>query len=67
MAGLNLEAGSIEDYDRTFPQRHLLNVVGGACSGKADGKPVPGGVAFNEKHPLTLESRAGVWNKDREI
>ena len=34
---------------------------------KTKGKPVPGGVAFNEKHPLTLESRAGVWKKDREI
>lgn len=34
---------------------------------KTKGKPVPDGVAFNEKHPLTLESRAGVWNKDREI
>ena len=30
-------------------------------------KPASGGVEFNEKHPLTLESRAGVWNKDREI
>ncbi len=26
-----------------------------------------GGVEFNEKHPLTLKSRAGAWNKDREI
>ena len=26
-----------------------------------------GGVEFNEKHPLTLQSRAGAWNKDREI
>lgn len=34
---------------------------------KTKGKPVYGGVEFNEKHPLTLESRAGVWNKDREI
>ncbi len=34
---------------------------------KTKGKPLPTGVAFNEKHPLTLESRAGVWNKDREI
>jgi Protein of unknown function (DUF3800) len=34
---------------------------------KVKGKPVLGGVEFNEKHPLTLESRAGVWNKDREI
>ena len=30
-------------------------------------KAVLGGVEFNEKHPLTLASRAGVWNKDREI
>jgi hypothetical protein len=30
---------------------------------KTKGKPVMGGVAFNEKHPLTLVSRAGVWNK----
>ncbi len=34
---------------------------------KTKGKPVPGGVEFNEKHPLTLQSRAGVWDKDREI
>ena len=34
---------------------------------KTKGKPVLGGVEFNEKHPLTLESRAGVWSKDREI
>lgn len=34
---------------------------------KTKGKPVHGGVEFNEKHPLTLESRAGVWNMDREI
>lgn len=34
---------------------------------KTKGKPVYAGVEFNEKHPLTLESRAGVWNKDREI
>lgn len=34
---------------------------------KTKGKPMQGGVEFNEKHPLTLESRAGVWNKDREI
>ncbi|WP_394757455.1 DUF3800 domain-containing protein [Rhodoferax sp.] len=34
---------------------------------KTKGKPVAAGVAFNEKHPLTLESRAGVWKKDREI
>ncbi|MBC7620935.1 MAG: DUF3800 domain-containing protein [Candidatus Saccharibacteria bacterium] len=34
---------------------------------KTKGKPVHGGVEFNEKHPLTLESRAGVWDKDREI
>lgn len=34
---------------------------------KTKGKPLHGGVAFHEKHPLTLESRAGVWNKDREI
>ena len=34
---------------------------------KTKGKPVYGGVEFNEKHPLTLESRAGAWNKDREI
>ncbi len=30
---------------------------------KTKGKPANGGVEFNEKHPLTLESRAGVWNK----
>ena len=34
---------------------------------KTRGKLVLGGVEFNERHPLTLESRAGVWNKDREI
>lgn len=34
---------------------------------KTKGKPVHGGVEFNEKHPLTLESRAGVWDKGREI
>jgi hypothetical protein len=38
---------------------------------KTKGKPgmgaSSGGVEFNEKHPLTLESRAGAWNKDREI
>ena len=34
---------------------------------KTKRRPVLGGVEFNEKHPLTLESRAGVWNKDREI
>ena len=34
---------------------------------KTKGKPVYGGVEFNKKHPLTLESRAGVWNKGREI
>ena len=34
---------------------------------KTKGQPVYGGVEFNEKHPLTLESRAGVWKKDREI
>ena len=34
---------------------------------KTKGKPVHGGVEFNEKHPLTLASRAGVWKKDREI
>ena len=34
---------------------------------KTRDKPASGGVEFNEKHPLTLESRAGVWNKDREI
>ena len=34
---------------------------------KTKGKPVYGGVEFNEKHPLTLESRAGAWDKDREI
>jgi hypothetical protein len=34
---------------------------------KTKGKPVLDGVEFTEKHPLTLESRAGVWNKDREI
>ena len=28
---------------------------------KTKGKPVLGGVEFNEKHPLTLKSRAGVW------
>ena len=36
-------------------------------SPKTKGKPVYSGVEFNEKHPLTLASRAGVWNKDREI
>ena len=36
-------------------------------SPKTKGKPVYSGVEFNEKHPLTLESRAGFWNKDREI
>jgi hypothetical protein len=30
---------------------------------KTKGKPVYGGVEFNEKHPLTLASRAGVWDK----
>jgi hypothetical protein len=34
---------------------------------KTKGNPVQVGVEFNEKHPLTLESRAGVWDKDREI
>ena len=34
---------------------------------KTKGQPVYGGVEFNEKHPLTLQSRAGVWNKDRGI
>ena len=38
---------------------------------KIKGKPgvgaLSGGVEFNEKHPLTLKSRAGAWNKDREI
>ena len=34
---------------------------------KTRGKLAEVGVEFNEKHPLTLESRAGVWNKDREI
>ena len=34
---------------------------------KTKRNPVLGGVEFNEKHPLTLQSRAGVWNVDREI
>lgn len=34
---------------------------------KVKGKPSPHGVEFNEKHPLTLASRAGAWNKNREI
>ena len=38
---------------------------------KIKGKPGAGSssgrVQFNEKHPLTSESRAGAWNKDREI
>ena len=34
---------------------------------KTRAKAVLSGVEFNEKHPLTLKSRAGVWNKDREI
>lgn len=38
-----------------------------APASKTKGRPVHGGVEFNEKHPLTLESRAGVWKKDREI
>lgn len=36
-------------------------------SPKVRGKPQRTGVIFNEKHPLTLESRAGVGNGDREI
>ena len=28
---------------------------------KTKGKPKPGGVEFNEKYPLTLQSRAGIW------
>ena len=28
---------------------------------KTKGKPTTGGVEFNEKHPLSLKSRAGVW------
>ncbi len=28
---------------------------------KTKGKPTPGGVEFNEKHPLSLKGRAGVW------
>ena len=35
--------------------------------GKAGAGALSVGVEFNEKHPLTLESRAGAWNKDREI
>lgn len=34
---------------------------------KTRGKPVQLGVEFNEKHPLSLKSRAGIGNKDREI
>ncbi len=34
---------------------------------KVRGKPRRAGVTFNEKHPLNLESRAGVGNGDREI
>lgn len=34
---------------------------------KTRGKPASTGVEFHEKHPLTLESRAGVGKKDREI
>jgi len=34
---------------------------------KVRGKPRRAGVTFNEKHPLTLESRAGAGNGDREI
>ena len=34
---------------------------------KTKGRPVLGGVEFNKEHPLNLESRAGVGNKDREI
>jgi hypothetical protein len=30
---------------------------------KLKGKPLQRGVEFNEKHPLTLISRAGAWNK----
>lgn len=34
---------------------------------KTRGKPAQFGVEFNEKHPLSLKSRAGVGNEDREI
>jgi len=34
---------------------------------KERGKAARTGVVFNEKHPLNLENRAGVGNKDREI
>ena len=38
-----------------------------ALTPRTNGKPVHGGVEFNEKHPLTLERRADVWKKVREI
>lgn len=34
---------------------------------KLKGKLGQRGMEFNEKHPLTLESRAGAWDEDREI
>lgn len=34
---------------------------------KQRGKPRTTGVTFNEQHPLTIASRAGVGNEDREI
>jgi hypothetical protein len=38
-----------------------------APASKIKGKALQSGAEFNEKHPLTLVSRAGVWNRDREI
>lgn len=45
----------------------VLDLDATSLPAKARGKAQQTGVEFNEKHPLTLASRAGVWNKDREI
>ena len=34
---------------------------------KTLGQPLAESMIFNKEHPLTLESRAGVGKKDREI
>ena len=60
------ERGETRFLDYVWPQ--TLEIIDlDATPQKMRGRPPSECVIFNKEHPLTLESRAGVGNKDREI
>ena len=60
------ERGDMRHLDFIWPQ--TLEIIDlNAPAIKKRGRPLAEGVIFNKGHPLTLDSRAGVGKKDREI